>query len=109
MAGITITGARSTAVDFSIPYHMEPAAVAIKVVANKWLYFVKPLSLNLYCLYFFLPVFLAGFIWMTELFSGFWVKEKTNLIITDMKLKLNRLFHLYVDLGRLLITDCKCF
>ena len=48
IAGISITSQRTTAVDFTQPYYIEPLAVALKVTTNKWLYFVKPLHIYVY-------------------------------------------------------------
>ena len=84
---------------------MEPAAVAIKIVSNKWLYFIRPLSMNLYCLYFITPVFLAVFIWGMEVFNGFWIVEKAKALATNVKQNLHRLFNLLYHLEKLLIAD----
>lgn len=63
IGGITITNSRATAVDFTVPYHIETYGVALKVNSNKWLYFIKPLSGTLYIILLFILVFLALAFW----------------------------------------------
>ena len=50
VSGISISQARAEAIDYSMQYHMEYTAVAIKVESNKLLYFTKPLSGYMYLL-----------------------------------------------------------
>lgn len=59
MAGITITVSRSKACAFTHPYHTEPSVVAIKVGANKSLYFIRPFKLSLFVVFLSLPIVLS--------------------------------------------------
>ncbi|ELT97865.1 hypothetical protein CAPTEDRAFT_204388 [Capitella teleta] len=64
---LSITKARTQVVDFSKAYWIERSAVAIKLESDNSLYFVYPLALNVYLVYFSLP-FICGFLlWIYHL------------------------------------------
>ena len=100
MTGITITYSRSTVVDFSIPYHMEASALAIKVESNKLLFFIKPLQWSLYILYIMAPVFLAMVIWLPESMTDVWMM---GWIKTFYK-RIERLYNLVSTFAKKIIT-----
>ena len=63
IAGISIQYERSKAVDFTVPYHTDHQAVAVKLTSNKWLYFIKPLSTTMYILVVVTTILLTIVTW----------------------------------------------
>lgn len=86
LSGLGITDARLQVVDFTLSYHIETSAVAIKLKSNKMLYFVQPVSLWMSVLYFSLPLSCAIVTWVMELLHrqatesvSFWKQARNNL------------------------------